>query len=88
MSDWPILSIVTFLPLVGAALLLLINGEEATVARNSRWVALWTSGFTFLVSLMLWVNFDATTADFQFVEQADWMPGLKKLEDKKRNQTQ
>lgn len=76
MSDWPILSIVTFLPLVGAALLLLINGEEATVARNSRWVALWTSGFTFLVSLMLWVNFDATTADFQFVEQADWMPGL------------
>ena len=58
MSDWPILSIVTFLPLVGAALLLLINGEEATVARNSRWVALWTSGFTFLVSLMLWVNFE------------------------------
>ena len=76
MSDWPILSIVTFLPLLGAVLLLFINGEEANVARNSRGVALWTSVFTFLVSLMLWVNFDKTTADFQFVEQADWMPGL------------
>ncbi len=76
MSDYPILSIVTFLPLIGALFVLLIRGEEANVARNSRWVALWTSGFTFLASLMLWVNFDSTTADFQFVEKADWMPGL------------
>jgi NADH-quinone oxidoreductase subunit M len=76
MSDWPILSIITFLPLVGALFILLIRGDEANVARNSRWVALWTSGFTFLASLMLWVNFDASTADFQFVEKADWIPGL------------
>ncbi|MDP2697762.1 NADH-quinone oxidoreductase subunit M [Thalassospira sp.] len=76
MSDWPILSIITFLPLVGAVFVLLIRGEEANVARNARWVALWTSGFTFLASLMLWVNFDNSTADFQFVEKAAWMPGL------------
>ncbi|MFH1803397.1 MAG: NADH-quinone oxidoreductase subunit M [Pseudomonadota bacterium] len=76
MSDWPILSIITFLPLVGAVFVLLIRGEEANVARNARWVALWTSGFTFLASLMLWVNFDNSTADFQFVEKTAWMPGL------------
>jgi NADH-quinone oxidoreductase subunit M len=76
MSDWPILSIITFLPLLGAFFILLIRGEEANVARNSRWVALWTSGFTFLASLMLWINFDTTTANFQFVEKTEWMPGL------------
>ncbi len=76
MISWPILSLVTFLPLVGALFILTIRGEEAVVARNARNVALWTSTITFLLSLLLWINFDATSADFQFVEKADWMPGF------------
>jgi NADH-quinone oxidoreductase subunit M len=74
-EDMPLLSIITFLPLVGAAtILVLVRGSEEDVARNSRWVALWTSGVTFLVSLGVWFGFDASTARFQFVEQADWLP--------------
>ncbi|MBM3541135.1 MAG: NADH-quinone oxidoreductase subunit M [Alphaproteobacteria bacterium] len=74
MDGWPILSIVTFLPLVGAAFILLVRGEEATVAQNARAVALWTSLVTFAVSLVLWIEFDARQAGFQFVERTDWLP--------------
>ena len=74
-GDFPILSLVTFLPLAGALFILFTPGEEEIVARNSRWVALWTSGITFALSLLLWIEFDATTADFQFVEDANWIPG-------------
>jgi NADH-quinone oxidoreductase subunit M len=74
MSDWPILSIVTFLPLVGALLILVLRGEEEAVARNARYLALWTSLLTFLLSLVLWFRFDRGSADFQFVETADWIP--------------
>ncbi|KJS40256.1 MAG: NADH-quinone oxidoreductase chain 13 [Rhodospirillaceae bacterium BRH_c57] len=74
MTDLPLLSIVTFLPLVGAAFILLVRGEEAVVARNARNVALLTSAATFLLSLGVWAGFDNSTADFQFVEQAAWMP--------------
>jgi len=73
-DGWPILSIVTFLPLVGAAFILLVRGEEATVAQNARAVALWTSLVTFAVSLVLWIEFDARQAGFQFVERTDWLP--------------
>src|SRR3546814_3974690 len=72
-SDWPILSTVTFLPIVGVLFLLMVRGDDETVARNSRWVAIWTTGCTFVVSLLIWLNFDTTTADFQFVEEASWL---------------
>ena len=59
MSSWPILSLVTFLPLVGSALILVLRGEPAAVARNARYLALWTSLITFLLSLALWFGFVA-----------------------------
>ncbi|KLN61490.1 NADH-quinone oxidoreductase chain 13 [Kiloniella spongiae] len=72
-----ILSIVTFAPLLGALIILLIRGDsEEAVAKNSRWVALWVSGVTFAVSLLLWTNFERGTAEFQFVEEVEWMPSL------------
>ena len=74
-SEMPWLSIVTFTPLVGAILiLLLVRGSPEDVARNARWSALWTSGITFFISLFIWVNFDTSTHEFQFVENAPWMP--------------
>ncbi|OFX11136.1 MAG: NADH-quinone oxidoreductase subunit M [Alphaproteobacteria bacterium RIFOXYD12_FULL_60_8] len=76
MMDWPILSIVTFLPLVGAAFVLLIRGEDAVVARNSRNVAILTSLVTFVLSLGVWGHFDPEATGFQMVEKVVWLPDL------------
>ncbi|MBL8837149.1 MAG: NADH-quinone oxidoreductase subunit M, partial [Alphaproteobacteria bacterium] len=70
------ISLVTFLPLVGALFILVLRGEEAIVARNARWAALWTSLVVFAVSLLLWSGFDSTSADFQFVERREWLPQI------------
>ncbi|MGE4061101.1 MAG: NADH-quinone oxidoreductase subunit M, partial [Sphingomonadales bacterium] len=75
MTGWPILSLVTFLPLLGALVALMVRGPEAQVSRNVRAVALLTTTATFLVSLLIWINFDSSTADFQFVEKHDWLGG-------------
>ena len=74
-DDWPILSLVTFLPLVGCFFILLTRGDDATVARNSRYIALWTSVPTFLISLLIWVKFDPSTANFQMMESIEWIEG-------------
>jgi cytochrome bd-type quinol oxidase subunit 2 len=47
MMTWPILSVVTFLPLVGALFILLGARRRRGGARNIRWVALWTTLVTF-----------------------------------------
>ncbi|MBP7065894.1 NADH-quinone oxidoreductase subunit M [Ferrovibrio sp.] len=73
MSGMPLLSIVTFLPLVGAAFIMLARGPEEVVARNARNAALWTTVITFIVSLAIWYNFDNSTAAFQFVEKREWI---------------
>ena len=75
MTDWPILSAVTFLPLIGAAFIFLIRGETEGAKQNARYVALWTTVITFLISLLIWVDFNNATADFQFVERHDWLGG-------------
>ncbi len=69
----PLLSIVTFLPLVGAAFILLARGSDEIVARNARNAALWTTVITFAVSLLIWINFDNSTSAFQFVEKREWI---------------
>jgi NADH-quinone oxidoreductase subunit M len=76
MQGWPLLSLTTFVPLIGAAFLLLIRGEEAVVARNARNVALWTSLITLVLALMVWANFEGGTAAFQLEERAQWIPAL------------
>jgi NADH-quinone oxidoreductase subunit M len=78
MSDisFPLLSLTTFAPLVGAAFLLTIRGSEAEVARNSRWVALVASMTTLLLSLLVYANFDGSTAEFQMVEDVVWLASL------------
>ena len=73
MNTFPILSVTTFLPLVGAAFILLIRGTPEEVARNARWTALWVSLVTFVVSVFIWVGFDPRTPDFQFQEEAEWI---------------
>ena len=73
--SWPILSIVTFLPMVGALLILLIRGDDAAARRNIYYIALWTTVVTFVLSLLIWLNFNNADAFFQFVEEAPWLGG-------------
>ena len=73
MSHWPLLSLVTFLPLVGVAVIMLIRGDEELVASQSKTIALTTSVIVFLLSILLWIYFDPNTAAFQFVERARWI---------------
>ncbi len=76
MQSLPILSIVTFLPLAGALIILWISGRPEDVARNARKTALWTSLATFLLSLFIWLDFDPGSAAFQFEERVVWMSGV------------
>lgn len=73
MTTWPILSVTTFLPLVGALIVYLSRGDDEAAKRNSRWIALWTTLITFAVSVILVMRFDPSNADFQFVEKANWL---------------
>ncbi len=70
---WPILSVVTFLPLVGALVVYISPGDDEAGQRNSRWIALWTTLVTFALSLILVWRFDPSQTDFQFVEKTSWL---------------
>src|SRR5688572_5800745 len=71
--NWPILSVTTFLPLVGALFIMLVKGEERLAKGTARWVALWTTLVTLAVSLVMVWRFDVTVAEFQFVEKYPWL---------------
>jgi NADH-quinone oxidoreductase subunit M len=73
MTTWPILSVVTFLPAVGALMIYLIRGDDDAARRNARWIALWTTLVTFAISLLLVWRFDPAVTDFQFVEKTSWL---------------
>ena len=73
-AGFPVLSLLTFLPLLGAVFLMTVRGDEATVATNARWTALWTSLVVFALSLLLWIDFNPADPGFQFVELQAWMP--------------
>src|SRR6202789_1833289 len=73
MTTWPILSVVTFLPALGALLIYLVRGDDEAAQRNARWIALWTTLVTFEVSLIFVVRFGPAQGDFQFVEKAPWL---------------
>ena len=76
MSDWPLLSLATFLPLIGAAFIFLFaQGGGEAADRNAKSVALMTTILTFLVSLVIWTNFENGTAEFQFIERYAWLGG-------------
>ncbi len=73
--NWPVLSVITFLPLLGVVAILLAKGEDASAARYARYAALWTTIVTFVVSLLIPFNFVNAESGFQFVENASWLGG-------------
>ena len=73
-AGYPLLSLLTWLPLIGCAVIMCVRGDEETVASNARWTALWTSLLVLALSLVLWVKFDKQEAGFQFNENLAWLP--------------
>jgi NADH-quinone oxidoreductase subunit M len=73
MTDWPILSAVTFLPLVGIVLLLLTNENSVSGRRNILNISLLTTLVVFVLSLIVWWDFDAANPGFQMVEKHAWL---------------
>jgi NADH-quinone oxidoreductase subunit M len=73
MSGWPILSLVTFLPLVGAAILLLMKSDSEEGRQNVLYISLATTIVTFILSLFMWAAFDNANPGFQFVEKVAWL---------------
>jgi len=73
--NFPILSAVTFLPLIGSIFIFLIKDSSDKSINNAKYVAIFTSFVNFLLSIFLWLSFDTSTADFQFIENRQWVRG-------------
>jgi NADH-quinone oxidoreductase subunit M len=73
MFGFGILSGLLVLPLVGALFIAFLLKEDEAGVRNARWVALWTSLVTFVLSLFAWNLFDTAKAGFQLIERKEWL---------------
>ncbi len=67
LADWPLLSILVWLPIVGG-ILVLLGGDQ-----GARKMSLFFTVATFILSLFLYTNFDVTTANMQFTEKLSWI---------------
>ncbi|GHC58291.1 NADH-quinone oxidoreductase subunit M [Neogemmobacter tilapiae] len=73
-----LLSIVTFLPAVAAIILaVFLRGNDRAAQANAKWVALFATTATFVVSLLILAKFDPSNTGFQLVEEGQWIAGLK-----------
>jgi len=74
--NFPILSSLILLPTVGAIFIFLTKSSSKSNYNSSKYVALFTSFFNFVLSIYLWYIFDPNTSNFQFVENRDWLNGF------------
>jgi len=74
--NFPILSAIIFIPLIGALFIFMIRGPQKNIEENSKYVAIFSSLTNFFLSLFLWFSFDNTVADFQFIEEKNWINGV------------
>ena len=74
--NFPILSAIIFIPLIGAIFIFLAKGEQKTTIRNSKYVAIFSSLINFFLSIFLWFSFDNSSSDFQFLEEKNWIDGF------------
>tara|TARA_B100000686_G_scaffold353632_1_gene460035 strand:+ start:11577 stop:13070 length:1494 start_codon:yes stop_codon:yes gene_type:complete len=68
MTNWPILSLMIFIPLFGAFIISLIDGEEKNININCKMVAIWTSLVVFVLSIFMWSTFP-NSIGFHFIEE-------------------
>jgi len=74
--NFPILSAIIFIPLVGALFVLLTRGNLKDIEKNSKYVAIFSTLVNFFLSIYLWYLFDKTTPNFQFIEEREWINGF------------
>jgi len=74
--NFPILSAIIFVPLIGAIFILATQGKQKSIEKNSKYIAIFSSSVNFLLSLFLWYSFDNAITDFQFVETKNWIDGF------------
>ena len=70
--NFPILSSLILLPTIGALFLFFTKDKEGNNL-TAKYVALFTSFANFLISIYLWISFDQSTSDFQFIEDRIWI---------------
>ena len=74
--NFPILSAIIFIPLIGALFILFTKDENKVGIKSLKYVAIFTSLANFFLSIFLWYSFDTTTPEFQFVEVKNWISGF------------
>ena len=74
--DFPILSSLILLPIIGACFLFFSNDKDHKKTNTIKYVALFTSFVNFLISIYLWYLFDASISSFQFIEEKEWIKGF------------
>ena len=74
--DFPILSSLILLPLVGSLFILFVKSDTSNNYQSSKYVALFTSFVNFLISMYLWYLFDNSISEFQFIEEKQWLRGF------------
>ena len=72
-AEFPLLSLILLVPLVGAIILLFVDRHRDDTIR---WIANIVASLGFLVSLPLWFWYDSANPDWQFVERAPWIPSI------------
>ena len=73
-----LLTIMTFMPLIAAIILaVFLRGDDEAAQTNAKWLALIASLATFFTSIFLYTGFDQTSVNFQFVEDRQWLLGLR-----------
>lgn len=73
MSDFPLLTLLIWLPIIGGIAVLASGDREPRISKQ---IALWFSVLTFVISLGLWIGFDVGTPAMQFVERSAWIPSF------------
>ena len=77
--NFPILSSITFLPLIGAFFVFLTKSEKGERNSGAIYISIFTSFVNFFITLFLWYSFDNQTSNFQFIEEISWISGFIKF---------
>ena len=74
--NFPILSSLILLPTIGAIIFIFYERIKNENNLTAKYVSLFTSIVNFLISIYLWISFDQSTSNFQFIEEREWIDGF------------
>tara|TARA_Y100001970_G_scaffold148345_1_gene182094 strand:- start:11750 stop:13246 length:1497 start_codon:yes stop_codon:yes gene_type:complete len=77
--NFPILSSITFLPLIGAFFVFLSRSDKGERNNGAIYISIFTSFVNLIITLFLWYSFDNKISDFQFLEEINWISGFIKF---------